>query len=269
MGIKAERDERVRWQAGSRARENETEKREQPGSTAARVRGKQAERALEARTKTQGAGHGAWGAAHRGELGTARDDGTRATQPRRNKDDGKELEQESTHDEACGECCKYQREMEQKKLRAMGDSREGAEREAAARRAREDELRVRPWQGSSAGRAGIGPRARRAGGQAPAMGGSRRELCWAPGRRSSRNQGWEKLGELRVGAHSAERERAEERARREVTRALGKLGRLGINTREERQRDKRQREVACVKKIRTACAAEKLGWGGVRSFPVF
>jgi hypothetical protein len=54
-----------------------------------------------------------------------------------------------------------------------------------------------------------------------------------------------------------------------VTRALGKLGRLGINTREQRQRDKRQREVACVKKIRTACAAEKSGWGGVRSFPFF
>jgi hypothetical protein len=205
MEIKAEQDERVRWQARSHARENETEQREQPGSTAARIRGKQAERALEARTKTQGAGHGAWGAARRGELGTARGDRTRATQPRRIRDDGKELEQESTHGEASGECCKYQREMEQKKLRAMGDSREGAEQGAVARRAREDELGARPWQGSSAGRAGIGPRARRAGGQAPAMGGSMRELYWAPGRRSSRNQGWEKLGELRAGARSAER----------------------------------------------------------------
>jgi hypothetical protein len=53
-----------------------TEQREQPGSAAARVRGKQTGRALEARTKTQGAGHGAWGAARRGELATVRDDGT-------------------------------------------------------------------------------------------------------------------------------------------------------------------------------------------------
>jgi hypothetical protein len=62
-----------------------------------------------------------------------------------------------------------------------------------------------------------------------------------------------------------------------VTRALGKLGWLGINTREERQRDKRQREVACVKKIRTACvkkirtacAAEKSGWGRREIFSPF
>jgi hypothetical protein len=159
-----------------------------------RESGKQAERALEARTKTQGAVHGARGAARRGEHGTARNDGMRAMQ--RNRDDDQELVQESTHGGASGECCKYQRKVEQKKLRAMGDSREGAEQGAAARRAGEDELGARPWQGSSTGRAGIGPRARRAGGQAPAMGGSRRELCWAPGRRSSRNQGWEKLGEL-------------------------------------------------------------------------
>jgi hypothetical protein len=75
-GIKAERSERARWRAGSCAREIENEQREQPSSAAARVLGKQAGRALEARTKTQGAGHGVWGAACRGELGTARDDGT-------------------------------------------------------------------------------------------------------------------------------------------------------------------------------------------------
>jgi hypothetical protein len=91
MGIEAERAERARWQARSRTQESETEQREQPGSAAARVRSKQAERALEAQTKTQGAGHGAWGATRRGELGTVRDDGTRATQPRRNRDDGLEL----------------------------------------------------------------------------------------------------------------------------------------------------------------------------------
>jgi hypothetical protein len=76
-GIKAKRSKRARWRAGSHAREIETEQREQPGSAAARVRGKSeqgaegdgvAGRALEARIKTQGADHGTWGAACKGEL---------------------------------------------------------------------------------------------------------------------------------------------------------------------------------------------------------